>query len=248
MKAIMNGALHFSILDGWWAEGYVEGAGWAVPEERIFENQEFQDELDAETIYDLLENEIAPMFYKRNKDGIPVEWIGYIKKSIAEIVPNFTTNRMFIDYEEKYYKKLYKRNVKLKKNDFQLARDISLWKRHITRSWNGLRVVSYHHPDISKEAVTIGEGYKAEVVLDLNGLSPGDIGVEVEIRNFEYENDREEHTFSMELRFDGMVNGTATFRGIITPVKPGVFEYGIRIFAKNIELPHRQDFPLVRWL
>lgn len=248
MKAIMNGALHFSVLDGWWAEGYVEGAGWAVPEERIFDNQEFQDELDAETIYDLLENDIAPMFYKRNKDGIPVEWIGHIKKSIAEIVPNFTTNRMFVDYEEKYYKKLYKRNVKLKKNDFQQARDISLWKRHVTRSWNGLRIVSYHHPDISKEAVTIGEAYKSEVVLDLNGLSPGDIGVEVVIRNFEYDNDREDHTFSMELRFDGMENGNAAFRGMITPAKPGVFEYGIRIFAKNNELPHRQDFPLVRWL
>ena len=248
MKAIMNGALHLSVLDGWWAEGYVEGAGWAIPEDRIFDNQDFQDELDAETIYDLLENEIAPMFYKRNKDGIPVEWIGYIKRSIAEIVPNFTMNRMFIDYEEKYYKKLYKRNSKLKKNDFQLARDISLWKKHLARSWNGLRIVSCHHPDISKETVTLGEGYDTELVLDLNGLSPGDVGVEVVIRNFEYGNSREEHTFSQELKFNGMNNGTALYRGTITPVKPGVFEYGIRIFAKNIELPHRQDFPLVRWL
>jgi phosphorylase/glycogen(starch) synthase len=248
MKAIMNGALHFSVLDGWWAEGYVKGAGWAIPQDRIFDNQDFQDELDAETIYDLLENEITPMFYKRNKDGIPVEWISCIKKSIAEIVPNFTMNRMFIDYEEKYYKKLYKRNVKLKKNDFQLARDISMWKKYVTRSWNGLRIVKYHHPDISKEAVTLGEGYDTEVVLDLNGLSPGDIGVEVVIRNFEYKNDKEEHTFSQELKFNGMSNGNALYSGTIIPVKPGVFEYGIRIFAKNNELPHRQDFPIVRWL
>lgn len=248
MKAIMNGALHFSVLDGWWAEGYVEGAGWAVPEERIFDSQDLQDELDAGTIYDLLETEITPMFYNRNKDGVPVEWIGYIKKSIAEIVPNFTMNRMFIDYEEKYYKKLYKRNIKLKKNDFQLARDISLWKKHIARSWNGIRVMSFRHPDISKEAVTLGEAYEARVALDLNGLSPGDIGVEVVIRNFGYDNDREEHTFSQELKFDGMENGLAHYSGTITPLKPGVFDYGIRIFAKHNELPHRQDFPLVRWI
>ena len=248
MKTIMNGALHFSVLDGWWAEGYIEGAGWALSEERIFDDQDLQDELDAEAIYDLLEYEIAPMFYKRNKDDVPVEWIGYIKKSIAEIVPNFTMNRTFIDYEEKYYKKLYQRNVKLKENDFQLARDISLWKKHVTRSWNGLKVVSYHHPDISREAVTLGEDYKTEVILDLNGLSPQDVGVEVVIRNFEYESTREERTFSQELKFDGMSNGNAIYTGIITPVKPGIFEYGIRIFAKHDELPHRQDFPLVRWI
>jgi phosphorylase/glycogen(starch) synthase len=248
MKAIMNGALHFSVLDGWWAEGYVEGAGWALSEERTFDDPDFQDELDAEAIYDLLQYEIAPMFYKRNKDGVPAEWVDYIKKSIAEIVPNFTTNRMFIDYEEKYYKKLYKRNMKLKKNDFQLARDLSLWKKHLARSWSGLKIVSYRHPDISKEAVTLGEGYETEVILDLNGLSPQDIGVEVVIRNFEYDDNGQEHTFSQELKFHEMSNGTAIYRGTITPAKPGVFEYGIRIFAKHDELPHRQDFALVRWI
>jgi len=248
MKAIMNGALHFSVLDGWWAEGYLEGAGWELPKERTFDDPEFQDELDAEAIYDLLEYEIAPLFYKRNKDGVPSEWIGYIKKSIAEIVPDFTMNRMFIDYEEKYYKKLYKRNLKLKKNDFQLARDLSLWKKQVTRSWSGIRIVSYRHPDISKEAVSLGEGYETEVLLDLNGLSPGDIGVEVVIKNFRNKNDKEEHTFSQELKFDEMSNGTAIYRGKIVPVKPGVFEYGIRIFAKHNDLPHRQDFPLVRWI
>jgi phosphorylase/glycogen(starch) synthase len=188
------------------------------------------------------------LFYKRNKDGVPSEWIGYIKKSIAEIVPNFTMNRMFIDYEEKYYKKLYKRNLKLKKNDFQLARDLSLWKKQVTRSWSGMRIVSYRHPDISKEAVSLGEGYETEVLLDLNGLSPGDIGAEVVIKNFRNKTDKEEHTFSQELKFDEMSNGTAIYRGKIVPVKPGVFEYGIRIFAKHNDLPHRQDFPLVRWI
>jgi phosphorylase/glycogen(starch) synthase len=248
MKAIMNGALHFSVLDGWWAEGYVKGGGWGLTEEKTFDNPDFQDELDAEAIYDLLQYEIAPSFYKRNKDGIPEEWVGYIKKSIAEIVPNFTMNRTFIDYEEKYYKKLYKRNLKLKENDFQLARDLSLWKKHVTRSWSGLRIISYRHPDISKEAVTLGEGYETEVILDLNGLSPRDIGVEVVIRNFGYDTDKEEHTFAQELKFDEMSNGTAIYRGNIVPVKPGVFEYGIRIFARNDDLPHRQDFPLVRWI
>lgn len=157
-------------------------------------------------------------------------------------------NRMFIDYEEKYYKKLYARCVKLKADDFQLARDISLWKKQVARSWSGVRIISYHHPDISKEAVTLGEGYDTEVRLDLNGLSPRDIGVEIVIRNFGSEGDKDDHTFSQELKFDEMDNGAAIYRGNIIPVKPGVFEYGIRIFARNDDLPHRQDFPLVRWI
>jgi len=78
-KAAMNGVMHFSVLDGWWVEGYREGAGWALPEDRTYENQSYQDELDATTIYNMLENEIAPLFYKRDKNGIPVEWVAHIR-------------------------------------------------------------------------------------------------------------------------------------------------------------------------
>ena len=113
-KAVMNGCLHFSVLDGWWAEGYREGAGWALPEERSYENQHYQDELDAETIYSLLENDITRMFYERKTQNVPTEWVRYIKNSIAQVAPAFTMNRMLIDYEEKFYNKLYERAQKMK--------------------------------------------------------------------------------------------------------------------------------------
>ena len=247
-KVIMNGGLHFSVLDGWWAEGYVEGAGWAIPEERTYDNQDYQDELDAETIYTLLEDEIAPAFYTRNKEGVPETWIQYIKKSIAEIAPSFTMNRMLIDYEQKYYQKLYQRSLKMQTNDFQLARDLARWKKQITRSWNGLKVLSFQHPDIARESVTLGEVYETGVVLDLNGLSPDDIGVEVVIRNFGPDDHCKNQTCSIELKLHNIQDGTAVYSGTITPVKPGVFEYGIRIFPKHKELPHRQDFALVKWV
>jgi phosphorylase/glycogen(starch) synthase len=246
-KVVMNGGLHFSVLDGWWAEGYVEDAGWAIPEERIYDHQDYQDELDAETIYTLLEDEITQAFYSRNKEDIPDTWIQYIKKSIAEIAPRFTMNRMLIDYEQKYYQKLYQRSLKIQNNDFHLARDLARWKKQITQSWNGLKVLSFQHPDISKESVTLGEVYEAKVVLDLNGLLPGNIGVEVVIRNFDSDDFSQHQTFSNELKFQGIQDGTAVYSGTVTPVKPGVFEYGIRVFPKHDELPHRQDFALVKW-
>ncbi|KPK88074.1 MAG: alpha-glucan phosphorylase [Bacteroides sp. SM23_62_1] len=247
-KVIMNGGLHFSVLDGWWAEGYVEGAGWAIPEERTYDSQDYQDELDAETIYTLLEDEIAPAFYTRNDDGIPERWIQFIKKSIAEIAPNFTMNRMLMDYEQKYYLKLFERSVKMRANDYQLATEITKWKKQITHAWNNIMILSFQHPDISRTSVTLGNAYNAEVTIDLNGLSPDEIGVEVVIRNFGPGDQCIKQTCSIELKMQSIINGTALYSGAITPVKPGVFEYGIRIFPKHKDLPHRQDFALVKWV
>ncbi|MFB0973770.1 MAG: alpha-glucan family phosphorylase, partial [Bacteroidales bacterium] len=101
-KAVMNGVMHFSVLDGWWVEGYVKGAGWALPMERTYDDQNFQDELDAATIYTILENEIVPTFYRRDSDGLPKEWINTIKNTVSKVASNFTTNRMLNDYLEKF--------------------------------------------------------------------------------------------------------------------------------------------------
>ena len=90
-KAEMNGVLNFSVLDGWWYEGYREGAGWSLTDKRTYDNQDFQDELDAATIYNTLENEIVPLYYDRDEDGVPNGWIQYVKNSIAHIAPEFTT-------------------------------------------------------------------------------------------------------------------------------------------------------------
>jgi phosphorylase/glycogen(starch) synthase len=247
-KAVLNGALHLSVLDGWWAEGYIKGAGWAIEEERTYENQEYQDELDAEMIYSLLEDEITHLFYTRDKDGLPGKWIEYIKKSIAEIAPNFTMNRMLLDYMKKYYRKLYDRSVKIMKNDFDLAKELAAWKRIVSRLWNDLEIVSFHHPDISKHSVILGNTYETEVILDLHNLSPNDIGVELVIKDFLSKDNGNGKTYAQEFEMAEMDHSKAVYRTKVTPVKPGTFDYGIRIFARNESLPHRQDFPLVRWV
>ena len=102
-KASMNGVMHFSVLDGWWVEGYVKDAGWALPQERTYDDYEYQNELDAATIYSTIENEIAPDYYDIDNTGRSSKWIGYIKNTVAMVASNFTTNRMLSDYCKQYY-------------------------------------------------------------------------------------------------------------------------------------------------
>lgn len=247
MKAVMNGVLHFSVLDGWWVEGYRENAGWALPEEQSYSNNEYQDELDVETIYALLENEIVPAYYNLNKNNIPEQWIDYIKNSIAQIAPNFTTTRMLTDYESKFYNKLSERIQKIKKDDFQLAKDLASWKKSVSRNWENIEIVSLKQLDISKEPIVIGEKYTASVKIKLNGLSTDDIGVELVVAE-PVEDNKVLVRHTQEFKVVNEENNIVTYELDIIPTEPGVFDAGIRVYAKNNNLPHRQDFCLVKWV
>jgi len=247
-KAVMNGVMHFSVLDGWWVEGYKEGAGWALPMERTYENQSFQDELDAATIYNMLENEIAPVFYKNNPEsGIPMEWVMIIKNTIAKVAANFTTNRMITDYCEQYYLPLAKRNTDIVAGDFALARELAFWKKKMRSEWPLIEVRSYTKPDSSRINLSLGNEYHSEVELSIGDLSPDDIGVEIVMA----EQDKNKKTVikkSFEFKPLSFENGIAKYVCDMLPDNAGVYTVAGRIYAKNPNLAHRQDFDLVKWL
>lgn len=247
MKAVMNGALHFSVLDGWWVEGYLPNAGWALPEERTYAQQEFQDELDAEMIYTIIENEIVPPFYNRNEEDIPIEWISFIKKSISQIASMFTTTRMMTDYRDRFYHKLYLRSNRLKQEDSELTNKIAAWKRKVARNWDSLEIITAEQFDTSRQDIVLGKEYNSEVVLDLGKLSPDEVGVELVIAELAENGDtRIKHTQEFDL--ENVEEQRATYRLSFIPNEPGVYDSGIRIYAKHNELPHRMDFTLVRWV
>ncbi|MGC9342578.1 MAG: alpha-glucan family phosphorylase, partial [Bacteroidales bacterium] len=177
-KVVMNGGLHFSVLDGWWAEGYIPGGGWALQQEKVYEDQNLQDQLDAQNVYNLLENEIVPLFYKRNERGVPVAWVDFIQKSISEIAPEFTMNRMLRDYIDRYYDKLYERTVKLRDNDYEMATRLAAWKRKILNAWDEIDVLHVQFPDVDMKKIVLGKSYASEILLDLKNLKPEEIGVE----------------------------------------------------------------------
>ncbi len=246
-KAAMNGVMHFSVLDGWWVEGYKEGAGWALPQERTYDDQNYQNELDAATIYNILENEITPVYYDIDfRTGRSKEWIGYIKNTIAQVACNFTTNRMLTDYCNQYYYPQAARASKLIADDFKVAREISAWKKHVYREWNDIEVISYNQPDTSYN-LSPNNFLHAEVVLSLGDLMPDDIGVEMLLCTTDRRGTPHIQE-KIEFQNTKFENSVATYQASILPERTGMYQVATRIYAKNPILPHRQDIGLVRWL
>ena len=246
-KGVMNGTLHFSVLDGWWVEGYQKNAGWALPAERSYDVQDFQDELDAETIYTIFEDEIAPAFYERNSRGIPEQWISYIKNTLANVAPNFTTGRMIRDYQDRYYHPQFERVLKMKADNFKLAREMADWKFKISSVWEQIEVKNIEISDGITNKMVIGQHYPVKVYLDLKGLSCNEVGVELVIA--ENENDQPKRIVeAFELEAESCDGNFCCYSHQLNPNNPGAFNYGFRIFPRNENLPHRQDFRYVRWL
>ena len=246
-KAAMNGVMHFSVLDGWWVEGYRKGAGWALPQERTYDDQQYQNELDSATIYTTIENEIAPLYYDVDKNtGRSAGWIEYIRNTVAQVACNFTTNRMLTDYVNQYYVPQSERAGKMIADNFKLAREIAAWKKNVRREWPSIEVISYTQPD-SSYTLSPDSLFNSEVVLNIGNLNPEDIGVEMlfavsDRKGQLHIQDRCE--FNVVESKDGVVR----YQASILPERTGMYQVAARIYPKNPLLPHRQDFGLVRWL
>ena len=245
-KAQMNGVLNFSVLDGWWKEGYVEGAGWALTDKRTYENQAHQDQLDAATIYQMLENEIIPMYYAKNSKGYSPEWIQTIKNSVTKITPRFTTKRMMDDYFEKFYNKLAKRHALLGADNYKVAKEIVAWKQNIVAHWDEIEVVSSTF-DAGEAPVNVGGKCKVAVELDTKGLNDNGLGVElVAIRTSTHNNDKLYEVQQLELvKTEG---SHLFFEADYRLDYAGGMKFGLRLYPKNALLPHRMDFCYVRWI
>ncbi|MEG1622205.1 MAG: alpha-glucan family phosphorylase [Alistipes sp.] len=246
-KCVMNGVLQFSVLDGWWVEGYKEGAGWALPLKRTFADQHFQDELDAELIYNTIEEQIAPKYYQRDSDLIPHEWVAAMKNCIADIASNFTTNRMMNDYQERFYNKLRNRKKELTSGDYRLAREIAAWKRRVSSVWDNVRVVDIQRVKIDNEAIFVGTSYHFELTIHVAGLRAEDIGAELVLaQQIEY-GQSINVVATIELSHVRTNGDLETYTLDYTPDRTGSFDVALRIFPKNAHLPHRMDFALVKW-
>ena len=245
-KALMNGVVNFSVLDGWWLEGYREGAGWALTEKRTYQNQEHQDQLDAATIYSILETEILPLYYARNKKGYSEGWIKVVKNSIAQIAPHYTMKRQLDDYYSKFYCKLAKRFQTLAANDNAKAKEIAAWKEDVVAKWDSIEIVSCDKVEELKNGdIESGKEYTITYVIDEKGLNDA---VGLELVTTYTTADGKQHVYSVEpfsvIKKEGNLY---TFQVKHSLSNAGSFKVSYRMFPKNPELPHRQDFCYVRW-
>ena len=244
-KAEMNGVVNLSVLDGWWVEGYRKGAGWALPQERTYQNQAYQDQLDAATIYSLLENEIIPLYYKHTpRKNYSEDWIKVIKNSIATIAPHYTMKRQLDDYYSKFYNKEAKRSLELQANNCRLAKDIAAWKEAVAERWDSICVASKDDSALSE--VETGKISKITYTINEQGLQDA-VGLELVALDVNPSSDRSIHSvrpFKM-VKHEGNLY---TFEVEIDPDEAGTFKCGVRMYPKNKLLPHRQDFCYVKWL
>lgn len=246
-KAQMNGVLNFSVLDGWWLEGYVKGAGWALTEKRTYENDVHQDQLDAATIYSMLENEIIPLYYAKNTKGYSPEWIQVIKNSIAQITPRFTTKRMIDDYISRFYTKLATRSGLLKANKFAKAKEIAAWKEKIAKGWDNIEVVQLEVPEKLTHNPEVGEVYSINIMIDVHAIN--DKGIGIELVSTKLGKNNVDTLYEVQELKLVKTEGTRLFFNLEYQLNmAGTFKYGFRMFPKNEDLPHRQDFCYVRWI
>ncbi len=245
-KAEMNGVLNFSVLDGWWYEGYRfdEKAGWALTDKRTFTDQAQQDKLDAATIYSMLENEIIPLYFDKNYKGYSPEWIQYIKRSIGNIAPHFTMKRQLDDYIERFYKPEAKRSALLHANNFAEAREIVEWKEEVASKWDSVEVLSSNLDEVHTGVSCTGETIDVRCLIDTKGLGSS---VGVELVNYREEHGQIKYVGREDLQIVSEDGSILTYELHTTLKESGTYHYALRMYPKNAKLPHRMDFAYVRW-
>jgi len=238
--------LNFSVLDGWWAEGYHEGAGWAINEQITYTDNRLQDELDATTIYAMIEEQIAPCFYNRDEKNIPHEWTKMMKNCFYKTSPHFTMKRQLDDYYEKFYHKLEKQHKLLSENNLENTFNLVRWKEKVLTSWDSVEVVELTQSEPTEITFTLGDQITTTILLKLGTLRVEDLKVELVCTKM----DNGKRVFYRKIPFTlvDTQNNMARFSCTVQPKYAGMTDYSVRIIPANPLLPHDMDFNLVKWL
>ena len=244
MKAAVNGVLNVSVLDGWWCEGFGDGLGWAIGSGELYDDAKTQDDIESEALYRLLENDIVPLFYERDRVGLPREWIQMMKSSMKKLGSNFNTYRMLVDYTKKLYLPASRSDESLTQNDFQNAKDLAAWQDRIRRDWTQIHL---ENSSLEKQVdIKVGEQVKITVKVWLGFLQPSDVSVEAYFGPLN-ENDTIIHGRALPLNHNGNTDGAYIFEGLIPMDYTGRCGYSVRILPKHPLMPHPYTPVLIKW-
>ena len=244
MKAQANGSLNFSVLDGWWDEGYHQDFGWAIGHGEMYDDHTVQDEIESRELYNLLEREIVPLFYQRGADGIPRGWVDKMKSGFRKLVPVFNSHRMVQDYGSRYYLPCSKRFNTLCSDDFAGAKDLSAWRSRMMTSWHE---VSIENISLREGAeMQVGDQFEVEAFIRTGSLSPEDLTVEVYYGRLDQNGEYAERG-TAPLKVVTSDNGLYTYKGDIPCRETGRFGYTVRIMPSQERLENRFVMGLVTW-
>ncbi len=245
MKVIPNGGLNLSVLDGWWCEGYAPDTGWAIGHGEEYDDPDYQDEVESRALYDVLENEVIPLFYERKGDGPPRGWIAMMKASMRKLGPVFNTNRMVEEYVTRYYIPSAESWRKLSGDGFALARELVAWKQRVRAAWHEVGILD---AGFSRGEARVGERLEVEARVRLGSLSPDDVRVELWYGPLDADGEIEDGR-AVELLSRGPAGpGNWVYEGRLPCEETGRFGYTARVRPWHPELVDRFDLASVRWL
>ncbi|MBK8892263.1 MAG: alpha-glucan family phosphorylase [Dechloromonas sp.] len=250
MKAAMNGALNLSVLDGWWGEGYDDSGdvanGWAIRPAPEHLDEAQRDAEEARTLYELLQDQVIPTYYRTGPMGYSPEWVAMAKQSIMTIAPRFNVIRMVAEYVRKFYAPAALHGRRFASDEFAVARAVADWKARVRGAWPGVRL---HRLDTPERRLAFGKSLEIQVAVQLNGLSPEDVTVEALVGRPGPGGISSQRARRYPLHTEGMTgNGEMLYTLNLTPELCGKLEYGIRIFPSHPELIHKFEPGLMIWL
>ncbi len=243
MKVVANGGINVSILDGWWDEAYNSNNGWAIGSGELYDDQNYQDEVESLSLYNLLEEEIIPLFYNRAEDGIPEAWLAKIKESMKSIIPEFNTNRMVKDYTEKYYHLAHHNYTAYLEEKLKISKELSAWKEKIVKIWHDARVVEMHMDENAN--VTVGSVLRVNAKINLGKISPEDVLVELYFGSVDQFGEISDGVAAPMERRGNDADGIFSYTGQMLCLQSGRFGYTVRIipFNRNMSRKFDPDLP-----
>ncbi len=248
MKAAANGALNVSILDGWWAEGYTPNVGWAIGSGESYDDLEYQNTVESQALYDLLEKEIVPAFYKRGSDNLPREWIAMMKASIRELAPVYSTNRMVREYAERFYVKAADNFRRLNESELQPAKDLAAWRQHIQGHFGNVYIQSVSdNMDAVGHGAQVGKQLRVESVVSLGELHPNDVKIELYYGPLDSDGQLNDGD-AVEMEQIDQLDGNQIRYAVEMPCSSsGMCGYTVRAMPRHPALTNPMDMAMIRW-
>ncbi|MBU8933073.1 MAG: alpha-glucan family phosphorylase [candidate division Zixibacteria bacterium] len=246
MKVIPNGGLNLSVLDGWWVEGFDTDTGWAIGAGEDYDDPQFQDEVESKGLYDVLENEVVPLFYDRNgSDTAPRKWIAMMKSSMMKLGPTFSSNRMVREYAERFYMQAHHNWDRLSDDEYARTRELVKWKEHITSNWNG---VSIERTQMHSDDAVVGVALKIETEVCLGNLSPEDVQVQIYSGPTGVDGDIVDPTIENLKHIKSSTAGCHTYESYLACDESGLFGYSIRVIPNHPDLVDNFGLQMMRWV
>jgi starch phosphorylase len=251
MKAAVNGGLNMSTLDGWWCEGYIPEGGWVIGAGESYEDADYQDMVESQAIYNILQNEVVPLFYTHSADNLPRAWIRRVKNSIESITPRFNTDKMVRDYARRFYCPAAVRYGYLTAEAVSRAKALSKWKSNVRRAWPELAIKAvkaqgdngegYVELNPKQRQLELGSKLSVKALVKLGDLSPDDVSVEL------YHGSLDARGNIRDASETSGRNGEHWFVGLMTCRKTGQHGFAVRVLPRHIDLADPYELGLILW-